>query len=217
MLLQNIPSFIFVIDTDQYAGNFERTMFSHITGIKADDSRVGDAEVALFQTDYPDDDRFALFLMDVPDSRGTNRPVSIWPSPMETWFNNGIAGGDFLNDGTHEEEAQQHYVLFCLHEARREPFVGWRREANQEHRDKWLTLATERFQKNPSYFSVAIFLATRPDNTLITVMMDRARLYGTTHGIHIYGFRLLKPKLLLPELPLLIDAKSDTDTNEDTK
>ena len=210
MLLHDLPSFIFVIDTDRYAGNFEREMFSFITGEKADDSRVGDAELVLFQTDYPDDDRFALFLTSVPDRHGTSRPVSIWPSPVGVWFNNGMEGGDFIDDGTHEEEAQSHYVERCFDEARREPYVATLLDANQEHRDKWLALAAQRFQKHPSYFSVAIFLDSRPDNTLLTFMMDRARLYGSAHGIHIYGFRLLKPELLLPEVPLLIDTETDT-------
>lgn len=208
MLLHDIPSFIFVIDTDRYAGNFEREMFSFMTGEKADESRVGDAEVALFQADYPNDDRFVLFLMNVPDRYDISRPVSIWPSPLGIWFNNGMEGGDFIDDGTHEEEAQDHYVECCLDEARREPYAATLIDANQEHQDKWLTLAAQRFQKKPSYFSVAIFLATCPDNTLLTFMMDRARMFCILRGINIYGFRLLKPELLLPEVPLLLDIET---------
>ena len=73
----------FVIDTDEYAGNFEREMCAYVTG------RVGDCQVGediaekvrdeIEQSDFFDEiDRVVVTL---PDDHGCHRPVSIGPTP----------------------------------------------------------------------------------------------------------------------------------------
>lgn len=63
----------FLIDTDSYAGNFERQMRAHITG------HVGECEVG---EEFVDDEISNKFLnvMDIPDEHGCLRPVSSYHS-----------------------------------------------------------------------------------------------------------------------------------------
>jgi hypothetical protein len=72
--------FIFIVDTDQYAGNFERYMCAYLTG------QIGDCEVGkdmkrLFILETKDRYLFDDIIMQVADEHGCNRPVSIWPTP----------------------------------------------------------------------------------------------------------------------------------------
>ena len=66
--------FAFVIDTDSYAGNFEREMTAHITGV------IGECEVG---EEFIDED-FPFYnsgnVMQVADDHGCERPTSCWPN-----------------------------------------------------------------------------------------------------------------------------------------
>lgn len=66
---------IFVIDTDQYAGNFERAMCAYCTG-QIGECEVGsefiDAKIASIFEDFVD-----CYVM---DDHGCGRPTSIWPT-----------------------------------------------------------------------------------------------------------------------------------------
>ena len=74
----------FVIDTDEYAGNFERPLVAYMTG------RVGECEVgeecaakyveAGLEVDYD-------CVIDQPDEHGCMRPASVFPNP--DWWNDG--------------------------------------------------------------------------------------------------------------------------------
>jgi len=74
--MSTIPNFNcygLVIDTDQYAGNFEREMCAFLTG-HTGDCGVGDNYI----TEDLDDDLFGN-VISVPDEHGCYRPVSIYP------------------------------------------------------------------------------------------------------------------------------------------
>ena len=71
--------FAFVIDTDSYAGNFEREMCAYLTG------HVGECEVG---EEYVDEDLPMNFdnVLDVGDDHGCYRPVSIWMNEPKTSY-----------------------------------------------------------------------------------------------------------------------------------
>lgn len=72
--------FIFIIDTTDYAGNFERELTAYCTGCIGE-CEVGEAEAAKFflDTGYNDDTNpFAEIIANCPDDHGCFRPCSIW-------------------------------------------------------------------------------------------------------------------------------------------
>ena len=66
--------YAFVIDTDSYAGNFEREMTAHITGI------IGECEVGKEYIEKLSID-FEEIVKQVPDENGCRRPTDCWESP----------------------------------------------------------------------------------------------------------------------------------------
>lgn len=82
---QTVAPYVFVVDTDHYAGNFERQMVAYVTG-SLGECGVGREEQALFEEEsgFPD-------LMDKmshqPDDHGCFRPATIWTTPGR--YNNG--------------------------------------------------------------------------------------------------------------------------------
>jgi ribosomal protein RSM22 (predicted rRNA methylase) len=72
--------YIFVIDTTDYAGNFERELTAYCTGCIGE-CEVGRAEAAKFNLDtgYNDDTNpFYDLVAPCPDDHGCFRPCSIW-------------------------------------------------------------------------------------------------------------------------------------------
>ena len=73
-----------VIKTNQYAGNFERELCAHLTGV------VGECEVG---EEYVDESITTIFeqsISQVPDDNGTRRPVGLGSS------NEGASGQDVV-------------------------------------------------------------------------------------------------------------------------
>lgn len=79
---------VFIIDTDQYAGNFEREMCAYCTGMIGQ-CEVGEAMLPFFEKDFEiDPDKFYednpfMEYVDiwVMDDHGCGRPASIWNGP----------------------------------------------------------------------------------------------------------------------------------------
>lgn len=76
-----------VIDTDKYAGNFEREMCAFCTGCTGE-CGVGEETSAMFyadlcidEDDYDNPLRFDNIISQQPDDHGCCRPVSITPGP----------------------------------------------------------------------------------------------------------------------------------------
>lgn len=84
----NTTKWIFVIDTKQYAGNFEREMCAYITG-EYGECGVGETFATLFhkEVDPPNSDEsiFTDIIEHRPDDHGCCRPCSIWRA-KETEF-----------------------------------------------------------------------------------------------------------------------------------
>jgi len=80
-----IPSYLFVVDTSNYAGNFEREMCAYMTGVIGDCGK-GDKEADIATTEIPIELKYELddLIMLVPDEHGCCRPVTIYPSKDKT-------------------------------------------------------------------------------------------------------------------------------------
>lgn len=75
-------SYILVIDTNAYSGNFERQMTAFCTG-QVGDCEVGYREALRFVAEVPEDTRveMARIVDRRPDEHGCKRPTSVWPTP----------------------------------------------------------------------------------------------------------------------------------------
>src|ERR1051326_8259449 len=107
MVTEKENGWVFVIDTEQYAGNFERDMCAYITG-QIGDCEVGKEYANLFKKQSIVNDDFFDNIQSRADDHGCYRPCSIWETPG--WFNNGM-GGHFKNDDPDaNEKALKAYV-----------------------------------------------------------------------------------------------------------
>jgi len=199
-----VPPYVFAIDTDQYAGNFERQMVGYITG-QFGECGVGKSESDVFWDDFAgdpilisDDETIFDDVVSLPDHNGCCRPATIWPTPG--WFNDGMGG--HYQDGQ-EEEAQKEWVRKCIREAN-DP--GSLHPANhQEHKERWLEQSKKSMTKYPAYQSVAVLWGDKPCETAIEIMIKRSHRFcssyvkTTSSGvisllrpyIKILGFRLI--------------------------
>ncbi len=76
-----MKSYIFVIDTEQYSGNFEREMCAYCTG-RYGQCEVGREESKIFEDEVGDPYELFDFIIErSDDDNGCMRPVSIWPTP----------------------------------------------------------------------------------------------------------------------------------------
>jgi hypothetical protein len=103
--------YIFVIDTEQYAGNFERALCAWCTG------QVGECGVGKDIADkVPRDvsNRFDESLEHIPDEHGVARPCKLWETPG--WSTNGW-GKNFRGEGRYP--AYLSVAIFFLHKPKR--------------------------------------------------------------------------------------------------
>jgi len=69
--------YLFVIDTNRYAGNFEREMCAYMTG-QIGDCEVGDKLAKVAEREIPEEtEQFEDIIEQVPDEHGCYRPASI--------------------------------------------------------------------------------------------------------------------------------------------
>lgn len=82
--------YLFIIDTNQYSGNFEREMCAYLTGCIGD-CGVGDKMSRLFydEVDDPDDELFENIAY-IPDEHGCSRPATIWRDSEDVYRSVGI-------------------------------------------------------------------------------------------------------------------------------
>lgn len=88
-IFESLPKFAFIVDTEQYAGNFERELCAFMTGIVGE-CGVGRREAADFAETKPGPNPFEKIIVSVSDDEGFPRPTSIWRTPG--WVNNGKGG-----------------------------------------------------------------------------------------------------------------------------
>ena len=83
--------YIYIIDTDKFAGSFEREMCAFITGIIGECGKGSKAATAAQEELEEEDFQYIEeVILSLPDDHGCNRPVSAFPNPR--WYN--IGGGE---------------------------------------------------------------------------------------------------------------------------
>ena len=80
------PPYAFIIDTDSYAGNFEREMCAYVTGVIGE--CTAGADVALIALEELGSQAlwFEEHAVQVPDDHGCHRPTSMWNNTGDTKF-----------------------------------------------------------------------------------------------------------------------------------
>ncbi len=73
-------AFVVAVDTNRYAGNFEREMVAFMTG-QIGECGVGDAEADEAKEALKNLDWFEEHTVQVADDNACERPASIWPTP----------------------------------------------------------------------------------------------------------------------------------------
>jgi len=93
--------YIFIIDTDTYAGNFERPMCAYVTG-QIGECNVGKEQAELAKKEIPEVvEQLEELIEHVPDEHGCHRPVSIFPNPR--YGNDGDGSHALLTDENREQ------------------------------------------------------------------------------------------------------------------
>lgn len=186
--MSSVPSFHcwgFVIDTDKYAGNFERELCAHITG------HIGECGVG---EDFIEEGVAEFFenIVEVPDEHSCRRPCSIFPNPR--YKNNGM-GFAYL-DGQ-EDIALQKLKESYLEQAERSYNVYADKAYGQKEKDRWTKMAND-ISTVPAYDcynSVVIYFIEEPDDEQIEIMKQRAATFkptGYVGSFNIEGFRVVE-------------------------
>lgn len=208
----------FIIDTDKYAGNFEREMCAYLTG-RIGDCEVGDDFAEIFKKEVGDKASFENVLL-VSDE-GCYRPCEI--EPTLGWFNTGM-GNSYRESEEDEEKILKDYALSV--ENYEAPLIkskeaiklsllegkkvsNWTVEAcDREIKGHLQKISnaqnTKTYSKYPCYNSVAIFFDNKPTTEQISLMKDRANNFSAAKrnsgdyswdkefALEISGFRLIK-------------------------
>lgn len=165
-------AWMFVVDTDAYAGNFEREMGAYLTG-KVGKYFPGISKVLSKLYREETGDTYATLFVSVlgkheRDPEHGSTYVGTWDTPG--WFNNGV-GGHF-RDGQ-EAEALEHHRKYYLKEAKN---VSHLHPNDQERTMKErLKCAEEPLFKWPAGMSVAIAFTERPSVEQLSILEKRAK------------------------------------------
>jgi len=184
--------FIFVVDTEQYAGNFEREMTAYCTGIIGECEK-GKEHAALFKEECPDFTKLMYNIVaQVPDEHGCHRPTSIYPTPG--FWNDGMG-----NEYPDLEHGKQHTI-----DKYRETIREYQMTSGGM-KDKDADTAMP--GKHSSYQSVAMFFHERPSIETLGFLMTRAKKFTEVWKnykfgceIKIIGFRLVQEEVVTKEL-----------------
>ena len=219
-------NYLFVIDTNEYAGNFGRQMCAYLTG-EVGECGGGKEMAELFHKEVNEPNLF-VNVASCSDEDGCSRPAIIYPNPR--YANNGI-GGAYLLKGSGSKEIQKKLVANYVKEIEEKeiPYieryegyikefkagrsvVGWtladaERELAKLKNDIEKAKKLKKVAKNPAYQSVGIWFETEPTTKQIKLMKERAlklaKIYKE-YGIKIEGFRLINFKKTKSEKKITI-------------
>ena len=186
-VMPNAGSFLFIVDTQNHAGSFERQLVAYLTG------QVGECGVGSEEAKLAKEDGVPLWFKDhvlhLPDAeRGYIRPASIWPTPG--WFNDGMGG--VYPDGTDPKAVEETYLKAIQDYAdQMYPGKGQQSEAQREARTKFVS-EHKTYGRWPAYLSVAVAFKTRPSRKTLDLLRHRAEIYCTRENITLTGVRLLE-------------------------
>jgi hypothetical protein len=174
---------IFIIDTDSYAGNFERDLCAYVTGVVGG-CTVGEEFAALYHKEAKKKDLFYDCLEHRCDDNGCARPTECWPT--EGWLSVGY------DDAVREEDWNQEAADKAYQKANVKIYEGYLRqtEAAEVGKNGWTEeskakqiarhkkeiekASKEKAPKSKPHNSVAIFFEKEPTEEMISVMKERA-------------------------------------------
>jgi hypothetical protein len=180
----------FIIDTDQYSGNFEREMCAYLTG-QIGECGVGCEYAELFEKEVSDKISFNNVISILDDEDSCRRPCKIEINP--NWFNTGM-GAFYKNKDFDEEKIRKEYAdqVFNYEDIlinqkkiikekllKGEKYSNWTIEACDKeianHEEIILKARNAKTcNKYPAYLSVAIFFKDKPTEEQISLMKERA-------------------------------------------
>lgn len=208
-----IKKWIFVIDTDSYAGNFERDMCAYLTGIVGD-CEIGNVFAELFHEECEVD--FSEYLEKRPDEYGVFRPTSLWPTKgwLSMGFNKAVRDNEWNQeeaDKIYQEGMAEHYRKYLKNaEAIQVGTAGHTEDTKAQaieqcKKDIERALKRKCPKTNPNN-SVAIFFSKKPTLEQINLMKKRAFVFAEAKRkrakewefsweenfkLAIHGFRLI--------------------------
>lgn len=191
--------FIIVVDTDRYAGNFERDSVSFATGLECGlgkETRLAREELSLPVLSW-----WEAHVLEVEDREGVPRLAHIMPTPG--FFNHGL-GNHFPSTEEGRRLALEDYKAVATKYERdaierlenTEPGKGGWTEENiredlMERKETLEKIASATSVKeHPSYQSVAIYLDQVPAADLLELFERRIKRYLSEQSIEMLGIRL---------------------------
>lgn len=194
---------IFCVDTDTYAGGFERELCAYMTGIIGE-CGVGEEAKRLFEKDghEPLEDLVGAY---VPDEHGCCRPAAIQPTPG--WFNDGM-GGHYRESNYDEADVIKKHNKEVEDYAKNTIERGYsdkayaKKEAERFRKEHTMTKLTKK-DKHPAFNSAGIYLTREPTKKEIEFLKERANKFvterrkkdrfssGSMEKFKIEGFRVV--------------------------
>ena len=179
--MSNVTDWGLVIDTDSYAGNFQREVCGFVTGVHDETHGQTEAEVA---RDELDAETVAWMESNVefqPDDNGYHRCSELYPT--KGWFNHGM--GEFFEDGQEEEALADHRKKVA--------------EYQEQHPGSLAGAEDRPMKKCAAYMSVVIWFGSEPPEGYVETMKERASRWAEIPGPDwnpakptITGFRIVE-------------------------
>jgi len=165
---------IFCVDTDTYAGGFERELCAYMTGVTGE-CGVGEEAQKLYEEDghEPLED----LLEQVPDEHGCHRPVAIQPTPG--WFNDGVGHHYRESDYDEAEVVKKHneevedYAKNTIEKGYADKAYA-KKEADRHRKEHTIKKLKAKY---PAYNSVGIYLTREPTEKEIAFFKERANKF----------------------------------------
>jgi len=206
---------LFIIDTNLYAGNFEREMCAYLTG-HVGDCGVGDDYAEKFRKETKKDpDEFFHNVIQEPDEHGCRRPATIWENPG--WFNDGM-GNEWRVTDTNVKKQLAAYVrewveynvpLIKQKKAlikellSGKKIVNWtvaaaKREIKQHQNEIERARSLKKVSRCPAYMSVGIWFQGNISRAHTEFMMRRAEKFCDIYKspdkkkLCIEGYRIME-------------------------
>lgn len=194
--------YTFIIDTNIYAGNFERQMCAFMTGMTGE-CGVGEHVAEQVRSTLEHGGWYSTHVVNVDDGEGCERPCQIEPTPG--YFNNGM--------GKHYADVPENYeaARCAARDSLRDYYApniarlqmrlatgdydgGWSELDCRRTIEDHLTRPEQLYDsavRHPAYLSVGINMDSEPPQEVVKELKHRAKLFAETYtDLVISGYRL---------------------------
>lgn len=198
--MANQTTYRLVVDTDAYAGNFERESIAFATGLVGEcEVGSGEAALALDELDKKTVEWWKKHAIhQVDEENGCRRPALLVPTPG--YFNNGY-GQHFEDTPENEKIALEKFQQTILaHKTKNIEDLervtlgqgGWTVDTVARHKKSYEldiqnALALKSPKKFPSYQSVAIDVSSEPPEYVLQSFFSRMREYIEEQNAQVIG------------------------------